>query len=195
MLAAKTHKPKAAPAAENPKTSARAPQAPAFNPVWAQLALSIQPKLAISAPDDPFEREADRVADQVMRMPDRPPAAERPVVSSAPEGKAKRKCAACDEEDEKLQRKESGNAVNAPATAPPIVHEALSAPGQPLDSATRGFFEPRFGRDFRSVRVHADEQADTSACSIDALAFTLGRDVVFRSGQYAPDSNTGRRLI
>ncbi len=63
------------------------------------------------------------------------------------------------------------------------------------NAATRGFMEPRFEQDFRHVRVHTGASADTSARSVNALAFTQGRDVVFRSGQYAPHTSNGRRLL
>lgn len=78
---------------------------------------------------------------------------------------------------------------------PPIVHDVLSAPGQPLDAGTRAFMEPRFGFDFSQVRVHADSRAAESAQAVNALAYTVGRDVVFGTGQYAPGTNEGRRLL
>ena len=62
---------------------------------------------------------------------------------------------------------------------PPIVHEVLHSPGQPLDPATRAFMEPRFGHDFSTVRVHTDARAAASARTVNALAYTVGRDVVF----------------
>lgn len=67
--------------------------------------------------------------------------------------------------------------------------------GEPLPDATRAELEPRLGRDFRDVRVHHGAHADAAARSVDALAFTVGRDVVFRAGQYAPNSRAGRRLL
>jgi hypothetical protein len=83
---------------------------------------------------------------------------------------------------------------DGPALAPPIVHEVLRSPGQPLDAATRAFMEPRFGHDFSRVRVHADAQASESAQAVHALAYTVGQDVVFRSGQYQPQT-AGRHLL
>ncbi len=59
----------------------------------------------------------------------------------------------------------------------------------------RGFFEPRFGQDFSQVRVHADAVASDSARSIGALAYTVGHDIVFAGGQYAPDNRAGQRLL
>jgi hypothetical protein len=82
-----------------------------------------------------------------------------------------------------------------PASAPPIVHEALRSPGQPLDPATRALFEPRFGHDFSQVRVHTDSQAAESARAVKALAYTVGQDVVFGAGQYQPQTSAGRKLL
>ena len=70
---------------------------------------------------------------------------------------------------------ENANTSSAPADAPPIVHEVLGGSGQPLDSSTRAFMEPRFGRDFGNVRVHIDARAKASARSVDALAYTVGQ--------------------
>src|SRR5829696_1558346 len=82
-----------------------------------------------------------------------------------------------------------------PSTVPPIVHDVLRSPGQPLDAATRSYMEPRFGRDFGQVRVHADAKAEDSARAVDALAYTAGRDIVFASGEYTPETAKGRRLL
>lgn len=78
---------------------------------------------------------------------------------------------------------------------PSIVHEVLRSPGQPLDAETRTFFEPRFGHDFSQVRVHTDAKAATSAKSVNALAYTVGRDVVFGTGHYQPWTGEGRGLL
>lgn len=82
-----------------------------------------------------------------------------------------------------------------PGEVPPIVHAVLRAPGEPLDAATRAFMELRFGQDFPEVRVHTDGRAADSARAVGALAYTVGRDVVFAAGQYAPSTQSGRRLL
>lgn len=108
-------------------------------------------------------------------------------------------CAECKAKREAgLQRNESHPAPGStgPAnTAPPIVHDVLRSPGQPLDPGTRAFMEPRFGQDLGGVRVHADAKAAASARAVNALAYTVGRDVVFGAGQYAPGTGDGKRLI
>lgn len=151
----------------------------------------LQTKLAVNQPGDSHEQEADRVAEQVMRMPDSAAVpAGKPNFSG--EHKIQRKCSHCEEEEEKLHRRESGP---GPATAPPIVHQALRSPGRPLDPATRAYFEPRLGSDFSGVRVHTDTHAAESARALNALAYTVGSDIVFANGQYAPHSRSGQRLV
>jgi len=101
---------------------------------------------------------------------------------------------ACGECDHKklLQRHSAGQ---APASVPPLVHEVLDSPGQPLDASTRAFMESRFGHDFARVRIHSDARAAESAVAVSALAYTVGNDVVFGAGRYAPSSAAGRRLL
>jgi hypothetical protein len=71
----------------------------------------------------------------------------------------------------------------------------LRSPGQPLDAETRAFMEPRFGHDFKNVRIHTDARAAESATAVNALAYTVGRDVVLGAGQYAPTTRRGQRLL
>lgn len=78
---------------------------------------------------------------------------------------------------------------------PPIVHDVLRSPGATLDTTTRTFMEPRFGHDFSSVRVHTDAKAAESTRAMNALAYTVGRDVVFGTHQYAPHSSSGQKLL
>jgi hypothetical protein len=80
-------------------------------------------------------------------------------------------------------------------SVPPIVHEVLRSPGQPLDLETRAFMEPRFGHDFSRVRIHTDSKAAESAQSVNALAYTVGTNIVFSSGQYMPQTNSGKKLV
>src|SRR6266542_55183 len=79
--------------------------------------------------------------------------------------------------------------------APPIVHEVLHAAGQPLDPIVRAWAEPHFGRDFGTVRLHTDHRAADSAAAVSALAYTVGQNIIFGSGQYAPETMDGQRLI
>jgi hypothetical protein len=100
-------------------------------------------------------------------------------------------CEAC--KKKLLQRKTGG--VSSPTTAPPLVHEVLNSPGRPLDPETRSFFEWRFQHDFGRVRVHTDEKAAESARAVNALAYTVGEQVVFDFGHFSPQTGPGRNLL
>lgn len=151
--------------------------------------LLFQAKLRISQAGDASEQEADRIAARVMRSQASPTPCACGGEGSCPKCGGAGKASA----SAGLFR----TAVTAPARydAPPLVREVLSAPGAALDPASRAFFEPRFGHDFRNVRIHADDRAGASASAVDARAYTVGRDVVFAPGQFAPGSEDGRRLL
>jgi hypothetical protein len=102
-------------------------------------------------------------------------------------------CAECRRKRLDFQRSTAG--PSEISAAPPIVNEVLRSPGQRLDPNTRAFMEPRFGQNFGQVRVHADERAAESARAVDALAYTVGRDIVFDAGRYAPQTQSGQRLL
>src|SRR5260370_13196541 len=102
-------------------------------------------------------------------------------------------CEECGRKHSTLQR--SARTPAEPAAILPVVHDVLQSPGQPLDLSSRALMEPRFGQDFSNVRVHTDSQAADSAGAVNALAYTVGRDVVFGAGQYAPQSPAGKSLL
>jgi hypothetical protein len=123
----------------------------------------LQPKLKISQPGDNYEQEADRVAEQVMRM--------RKSESSAVPAKEDtidRKCTACEieEEDEgvEVSRKPSDTSMGHPGDQ---ITDAISnipfSQNSPLDAETTRFMESRFGYDFRNDRIHTDHRASESA--------------------------------
>ena len=160
----------------------------------------VQAKLALSEPGDELEREADETAESVLRMAApavpthghgpggariQPKCAACGGAAPAPEAK----CPACEAKERGVQRKPAGNATGSAASA------LVPGPGALLSHEVRAFFEPRFQRDFGDVRVHADRNAATAAQSLDALAYTSGRDIVFGEGQYAPGTTAGRRLL
>ncbi|MBZ5522159.1 MAG: DUF4157 domain-containing protein [Acidobacteriia bacterium] len=179
--------------------------------------------LAVNEPGDRFEREADSVAEQVMRTPALAPA---PRTANVKPGALQRKCAHCEEEEEnqaklqrrvsegdsrisvqrkcsqceeeeakkQVQRSDAGGGADA-AVAPDSVHDVLRSPGRPLDSSARSFMEPRFGREFSGVRIHTGAAADRAAREVSAAAFTVGPDIAFASGRYAPETEAGRHLL
>ena len=140
---------------------------------------ALQAKLRIGQPGDKYEQEADRVAGQVMSMP------EPPLQRQTEE----------EEEKEILQTKEN------PSQTPEVTSDiesrinSIRSGGQPLPESTRSFFEQRFGYDFRQVRAHADAKSAESARALNAKAYTIGRDVAFGMGQYVPETEQGKRLL
>lgn len=176
----------------------------------------IQPKLTIGQPGDQYEQEADRTADKVMRMPDPGPPGDEEIkhqtklqlsvlqrsnLSTITESRSiQRLCANCEEEfggqsEQKLQRKESNEQTPHLTQDVEANINALDGKGSPLPDSTRNYFEPRFGADFSAVRVHTGTQAAETAKSINAKAFTVGNNIAFGSGQFAPNSNEGQKLM
>ncbi len=152
---------------------------------------AIQTKPAIGKPRDEYEQEADRISDQVMRMPE--PQLQRACACGGG-------CPTCMPAHDHsggaiLQTKRIGANDARGMAVPPVVNEVLRSPGQALDPQASTFFGPRFGQDFAGVRVHADARAAASARALNARAYTVGRDVVFGQGQYQPATTSGRQLI
>ena len=101
------------------------------------------------------------------------------------------------EEEEGLMPKRLQRQADAEgsAEAPAIARDVIQSSGQPLDASTRAYMEPRFEYDFGGVRVHTGSQATEAARSVSARAYTAGQHVVFGSGQYAPGTDEGKRLL
>lgn len=138
-----------------------------------EQAHSLQRKARQDGSADALEREADRVAQQVLGR----------GADAAPSRTPMR-----------VQRwSDDGGGFDT--VVPSSVHETIAAPGRPLDPDTRRFFEPRFGHDFGQVRVHDDALADRSAKAVGALAYAVGPHLVFAGGQYAPRQAAGQQLL
>jgi Domain of unknown function (DUF4157) len=139
------------------------------------MAPPIQRKATVSSPEDAYEREADEVAEEVLRMPDSAlsgstPTATHPRMAAAP---------------------------GADPAPQPLMAASRTAErgGSPLPTDVRGFFEDRFGHDFSRVRVHSGAAASASSSALGAEAYTLGPNIVFNDGRFAPGSASGQRLI
>ena len=157
-------------------------------PVHAGMPLPIQPKLTVGVPGDAYEREADRVAGQVMRAPDPlGPLASGGRSFPASEGNAGGL--------KHLRAKAVGEGEAVGAEAPPAAREVLRSPGRPLDATARAFFEPRLGHDFSRVRVHTDAKAAESSRALNALAYTVGEHIVFAPNRYDHATDAGRHLL
>jgi hypothetical protein len=175
-----------------PPGHAPAPRAThTHNPVWRSLALRpgvLQRKLTVGAPGDAYEQEADRAAESVTNAPT--PLVQRACACGG-------ECPKCSGEDEggRVQTRAFDGAGAALSEAPPVVEEALRSPGSPLDAPTRGLMEERLGHDFGGVRVHTGAKAAESAQAVNALAYTVGPDIVLGAGAPPAETEAGRELL
>ena len=185
----------------------------------------IQTKLHISQPEDPCEREADRVAEQILHAsnisgssstPDRIQlqVADEDEQRKRPEDRnllrrqtgytdasLQRQVSAANErrrrpeEEAQIQGESRGSSTPTPGRSFEQDLTGLQHGGEPLSDSQRSFFEPRFGADFSQVRIHRGAQAGSMARQANARAFTTGRDIVFGDGEYAPDAPGGQQLL
>ena len=142
-------------------------------PSCAKKKIGLQRKLKIGATNDPLEREADRVADQVMAMP-----LNSDINATPP----------------RIQRFD-GQASDGLTTAPDSVDHLLASSGRPLEPTLRQDMESRFGYDFLQVRVHTGGAAEQSARDLNPYAYTAGNNIVFGAGRFNPGMDAGQRLI
>ncbi|MCC7249754.1 MAG: DUF4157 domain-containing protein, partial [Lysobacter sp.] len=156
--------------------------------VQPSAAESIPSRLAMHAPGDVYEREADRVADQAMRAPatDANARGERSAAIAPALDTLQRAPASA----QSGERSAGSTAIDAG-----VVGEALADSGRALDPTTRAFMETRLGQDFSQVQVHTGQRAAESAQAVNATAYTVGHHVVFGEGAYRPETERGRRLI
>ncbi|MFZ5447951.1 MAG: eCIS core domain-containing protein [Thermodesulfobacteriota bacterium] len=143
-----------------------------------------QADLAVSAPGDIYEQEADRVAGEILRLPD------TNLQRSAEEIE---RIGAEDEQLLKTKSHSDGEFELSHHLESRLRN--LQGQGQPLPETSRAFFEPRFRADFGSVRLHTDPRSDELAQEIQAHALTFGHDIFFGAGEYAPQTTTGQRLL
>jgi Domain of unknown function (DUF4157) len=170
----------------------------------------VKSNLEIGAPDDQYERAADRVADSVMSGRSGNPI---DAISLGVHPKLSRKVLQPDEKfdsiappeeelgptpsdpSEELQRKASGEAGMVTPQYERSLNQAVGGGGEVLPTTTRSFMERRLGLDLSSVRVHRDAQAGRLAQEINARAFTLGNDIFFAPAQYEPFTKEGQHLL
>lgn len=133
----------------------------------------LQTKLTIGEAGDVYEREADQIADQVMSSPAHGSVKGAPV---------------------QVQRYAGASGASADSV-PASVGHTLGQAGSPLPRTVRQNMEQRFGHDFSQVRVHSSASAAESARDVNAQAYTVGHNIVFGAGRFAPDTQPGQRLL
>ena len=160
---------------------------------------SVQAKLTVNPPDDQYEREADRVAgavvenSQIQRQEKEDEEEEK--VQTKPIASAQVQRQAEEEEEEKVQTKAAGNQVPEVSDDLEMRINAARGSGQNLPDSVRASLEPHLGHDFSQVRLHTDAEASELSGQLQAKAFTTGQDIFFRSGDYQPESDEGRKLL
>ena len=180
------------------------------------MTIDIKPKLNIEAPGDKYEQEADRVADQMMRMPDSvvqrkfirtfsdTPSyeEEKNIVQAKPIGDqitflVQRQQIEEEAEGKELNKIKVATGQTADVCTPKVTANinSFKGGGRPLSESERAFFEPKFGYDFSSVKIHTGTRAKETAHEVNARAFTIGQDVVFGEDQYAPQTIVGKALL
>lgn len=186
---------------------------------------AIQVKLKIGKSNDQYEQEADRVARQIMCMPEsgtrNTSIAERQLERES----IQKNCVSCAREnntasqenrfpftvnlhskwwlqtkslsDQTKQRMQTKNSDQTSDVDSSITNfiHILNSRGNSLSNSDRDYFEPRFGMNFSQVRIHTDDRAGILADSVNAKSFTLGQHVVFGRGHYRPNSTDGRQLM
>ncbi|MFH1120022.1 MAG: DUF4157 domain-containing protein [Bacteroidota bacterium] len=158
-----------------------------FAPVRQGIPTIVQTKLAVNKPGDKFEREADSVAERIMRMPGTRTENEGKKIETRNEVGIQRR------EENAQPEKEAGIQVPDESTQSAI--RSKTGGGMPLPRTVRNFMEPRFGNDFSNVRVHNDDQSSRLNQQLNARAFTHKNHIFFGSGQYNPDSLQGKQLL
>ncbi|HRX11457.1 MAG TPA: DUF4157 domain-containing protein, partial [Draconibacterium sp.] len=167
----------------------------------------VQPKLKIGQPGDKYEQEADAVADRVMKMHQSETMQMQPVEEEEEvmqpklrmqpieeeEEPIQMKCAECEKEEEMLQPKSDTGSVAKPSIEKQI-HSSKGS-GTNLPESTNQFMSSAMGADFSGVKIHTGSNAVQMNSQLQARAFTYGNNIYFNSGEYSPESSTGKSLL
>lgn len=164
-----------------------------------------QPKLIVNQPNDIYEREADTVADRVVNS-EKKPTNETFFAPLTNATKIQRKCAACEDEDQKVQRKSILDGISPivqnKGHGSNVVSEGISQQiysskgnGNAMDSKTLNFMNNEFEADLSGVKIHTDSNAIQMSKDLNARAFTLGNDIYFNQGEYNPNTQSGKHLL
>lgn len=139
----------------------------------------VQPQLSLSRSGDPYEQEADAMADQVMQA------------APGPDGKIQRK------EISSLNGVAKQGSGDYQAVSPPFENNLNNSKGEgsPLPADIQTEMTSAFGADFHEVRIHTGARAAQMNDKIRANAFTHGADIYFNSGKYNPASAPGKHLL
>jgi hypothetical protein len=153
----------------------------------------LQPKLEVSSPDDPAEKEAEDVAAKIVEMDS---SSQKQSEDGASEQQPQEKTTKQETETvipSQSASVSSGGEVSTDSES--TVRSGVRGGGKSLPSKVQSNFESRMGADFSDVSVHTGPKADRAAKSINAQAYTIGSDIAFSKGRYNPDSKSGKKLL
>ncbi len=153
----------------------------------------IQPRLAIGKPGDRYEKEADAMADRVMRMPETESLQMQPIEE---EEEMLQMQPIEEEEEEMIQPKPVS--FSSTYTAPYGIKNKLDSSngnGQGMETGTLNFMQDRFRANFGNVRIHTGTDAIQMNEQLHAHAFTFGSDIYFNRGMYDPKGFQGKKLL
>jgi hypothetical protein len=166
-----------------------------------------QAKLTVGASDDPYEREADRVAEQVVNMPgpaENQSGSRQQAIEEEEQSRTQHFLRQQIAEEDKtsvdrlpdISQKQAGD--EAPFLVSPDLEERIKqmqGSGAAMPSEERSFFEKRMGYDFGQVRIHTDSNSVQACRDLRAVAFTFGSNIAFNQGAYQPGTGGGRKLL
>ncbi|MBN2007099.1 MAG: DUF4157 domain-containing protein [Anaerolineae bacterium] len=161
----------------------------------------VQTKLTVSEPGDEYELEADNVAEQVMKMPapatPPPPPTDGDDDAGGEDPRNRNRPAALNRYVQRspIQRSSDGIGGNEVDSGVESRIQNMQRGGTPMPQTERNFFESRMGVDLSNVKVHNDSEAAATSEELNAQAYTVGSNIAFGAGKYAPGTTAGRRLM
>jgi hypothetical protein len=144
---------------------------------------AIRRKPIVGGVNSPSEHRVDAMADKVMQMPEAP--FDRPKTSTLGNRSGLVKPF--------TQARDTGEGMESEVVSGKI--KAYKGSGSPMADTTKSFMESRFGNDFSNVRIHTGDYAAKMSNELNARAFTVGSDIYFNSGKYAPEASEGKHLL
>ncbi len=161
----------------------------------------LQAKLRIGPANDRYEHEADRIADRVVSMTGSTIGGEAEAAYSRPGNSAGRisRAPLVNSITQLQQNRKTENELqekeNTVSSSLETSLNSAKGNGRPLSGGERAYFEPRFGTGFAGVKIHTGSHAAQLSRSVNARAFTVGRDIFFGAGEYSPNTVQGKRLM
>ena len=155
----------------------------------------IQAKLAIGQSNDRYEREADAMADKIVRKNNSSVSISATKTSSQKNNPVQRKIEKEKEDEISQVQLQPSNTAKTPSSSFESKLKTSKGGGSPMTNSVKTEMETGFGQNFSNVRIHTGNHAIQMSRDIGAKAFTNGNNIYFNSSNYNPTSTTGKRLL